>query len=77
MSISGTEQAARGQAHFQSIFSHEGYLYAAILITIRRADHFEVKVHVLNTFSLTSSFWVSGHFETDLSHSGSLEVAPR
>ena len=68
MSISGTEQAAQGKRTLSPFLATKAVFYAAIVITIRRADHFQVKVHVL-PFSLTSSFWVSGHFESDLSHS--------
>ena len=62
MSISGTGQAARRKRTLSPFLATKAVLYAAILITIRRAAHFQVEVHVLKLFSLTSSFGVSGHF---------------
>ena len=70
MSISGTGQASRRKHTSSPFLAPKAVFYAAILITIRRTAHFQAEALVLNPFSLTSSFGVSGHFESDLSHSG-------
>ena len=56
MSISGTEQAAQGKRTLSPFLATKAVFYAAILITIRRADHFQVKVHVLKTFFINFIF---------------------
>ena len=56
MSISSTEQAARGKRTFSPFLATKSVFYAAILITFRRADHFQVKVHVLKTFFINFIF---------------------
>ena len=42
MSISSTEQAARGKRTLSPFLATKAVFYAAILISIRRADHFQV-----------------------------------
>ena len=57
MSISGTGQAARRKCTLSPFLATKAVFYAAILITIRRADHFQVEVHVLKTFFMNFIFW--------------------
>ena len=56
MSISGTGQAARRKRTLSPFLATKAVFYAAILITIRRADHFEDEVHVLKTFFMDFIF---------------------
>ena len=57
MSISGTGQAARRKRTLSPFLATKAVFYAAILITIRRAAHFQVEVHVLKTSFINFIFW--------------------
>ena len=57
MSISGTGQAARRKRTLSPLLVAKAVFYAAILITIRRAAHFQVEVHVFSTFFINFIFW--------------------
>ena len=56
MSTTGTEQAAQGKRTLSPLLATKAVFYAAILITIRSADHFQVKIHVFKTFFINVIF---------------------
>ena len=56
ISTSGTEQAAQGKRTLSPFLATKAVFYAAKLITIPRADHFQVKVQVLKTVFINFIF---------------------